>query len=171
VIAAINGLCMGGGLELALACHLRFASDRARLGVPEVQLGVIPGLGGTQRLPRLVGLARALDLVLTGDTIKAERAYEIGLVDRLVSRKEVLDEARAYARRLAERDPSVVAAVLRTLRDGTRLPMEAGLELEAETFGRLAGARFGWLGTDDTRTAVEWQLVDEHGGRHEHGKK
>lgn len=141
VIAAINGLCLGGGLELALACHIRFCSDRARLGLPEVQLGIIPGLGGTQRLPRLVGLSRALDLILTGDTINAERAFEIGLVDRIVSRKNVLAEARAYARRLAGRDRSLVDAVLRTVRDGARLPMEAGLLLEAETFGRVAAAR------------------------------
>ncbi len=171
VIAAINGLCLGGGLELALACHFRFCSEGVRLGVPEVQLGIIPGLGGTQRLPRRVGLSRALDLVLTGHTIKAERAFEIGLVDRVVSRGQVLDEARKYARRLAERDPSVVAAVLRTVRDGARLPMEAGLELEAETFGRLAGARFGPIGPDGARTTLEWQFVDEHGGRHEHGEK
>ncbi len=141
VIAAINGLCLGGGLELALACHFRFCSDRARLGLPEVQLGIIPGLGGTQRLPRLVGLSRALDLILTGDTITAERAFEIGLVDRIVSRKDVLLEARAFARRVASRDPSLVDAVLRTVRDGARLPMEAGLSLEAETFGRMAAAR------------------------------
>lgn len=170
MIAAINGLCLGGGLELALACHFRFCSDRARLGLPEVQLGLIPGLGGTQRLPRLVGLSRALDLVLIGDTIKAERALQIGLVDRIVSRNEVLDEARGYARRLARRDPSVVAAVLRTLRDGARLPMEAGLELEAETFGRLAEARIGPKSSDGTRARLEWQFVDEHGGRHEHGE-
>ena len=141
VIAAINGLCLGGGLELALACHIRFCSDGARLGLPEVQLGIIPGLGGTQRLPRLVGLSRALDLILTGDTIDAERAFQIGLVDRVVSRKDVLQEACAFARRLAGRAPSLVEAVLRTVKDGARLPLEAGLELEAETFGRVAAAR------------------------------
>ncbi len=143
VIAAINGLCLGGGLELALACHIRFCGDRARLGLPEVQLGIIPGLGGTQRLPRLVGLSRALDLILTGETIGAERAFQIGLVDRIVSRKDVLEEAVALARRLAGRDPSVVDAVLRTVRDGMELPIEAGLELEAKAFGRLAGTRAG----------------------------
>ena len=130
-------------MELALACHIRFCGDRARLGLPEVQLGIIPGLGGTQRLPRLVGLSRALDLILTGETIGAERAFQIGLVDRIVSRKDVLEEAVALARRLAGRDPSVVDAVLRTVRDGMELPIEAGLELEAKAFGRLAGTRAG----------------------------
>lgn len=143
LIAAINGLCLGGGMELALACHLRFCSTRARLGLPEVQLGIIPGLGGTQRLPRLVGVSRALDLILTGDTIDAERALQIGLVDRIVSRREVLMEALAFARRLARLDRALVDAVLRTVCEGARLPLDEGLELEAQSFGRLAGARTG----------------------------
>ncbi len=137
VIAAINGLCLGGGLEVAMACHLRFCSARARLGLPEVTLGFIPGLGGTQRLPRLVGVSKALDLILTGDTMKAEEARAIGLVDRVVQPHEVVKEAMRFAKRIVRRDPAVVAAVLESVMEGTKLSLEDGLTLEAATFGRL----------------------------------
>jgi enoyl-CoA hydratase len=137
VIAAINGLCLGGGLELAMACHLRFCSDRARLGLPEITLGLIPGLGGTQRLSRLVGIPRALDLILTGDTIKAEEAREIGLVDRVVPADEVLKEAVKFTKRLVKREPGAVAAALESIIEGSKLSLEEGLKLEAEAFGRL----------------------------------
>lgn len=137
VIAAINGLCLGGGLELALACHLRFCSEKARLGLPEITLGLIPGLGGTQRLPRLVGVSKALDLILTGDTIKAEVARDVGLVDRVVAADQVVSEARKFAQRLATRGTEVIAAAVESVVQGTRLSLEQGLSLEAEAFGRL----------------------------------
>jgi len=137
VIAAINGLCLGGGLELALACHLRFCSDKARLGLPEVTLGLIPGMGGTQRLPRLVGISKALDLILTGDTIKAEVARDVGLVDRVVAADQVVSEAVKFAQRLATRGTEVIAAAVESVVQGTRLSLEQGLTLEAEAFGRL----------------------------------
>ena len=137
VIAAINGLCLGGGLELAMACHLRFCSDRARLGLPELSLGLIPGLGGTQRLPRIVGVSRALRLILTGDTIAAAEAREIGLVDQVVSRDELMTVVMRFARRLATRSREAVAAALETTVRGAALELAEGLAIEADAFGRL----------------------------------
>jgi enoyl-CoA hydratase/carnithine racemase len=137
VVAAINGLCLGGGLELAMACHLRFCSDRARLGLPEITLGLIPGLGGTQRLPALVGTSRALSLVLTGDTVTAAEARNIGLVDEIVSASDLMTAVMKFARRIARRPPEAVAAALATIRFGGRGPRGAGMRLEAEAFGRL----------------------------------
>lgn len=134
VVAAINGLCLGGGLELAMACHFRFCSDRARLGLPEITLGLIPGLGGTQRLPTLVGRSRALSLVLTGDTIGSAEAREIGLVDEIVAAPDLMAEVMRFARRIARRPPEVVAAVLATMRS---VPRGTGMRVEAEAFGRL----------------------------------
>lgn len=136
VVAAINGLCLGGGLELAMACHLRYCSDRARLGLPEITLGLIPGLGGTQRLPALVGASRALSLVLTGDTVAAAEARQIGLVDEVVPAADLMPEVMKLARRIAQRSPEAVAAALATLRIGARAP-RGGMQAEAEAFGRL----------------------------------
>jgi enoyl-CoA hydratase len=137
VVAAINGLCLGGGLELAMACHLRFCSDRARLGLPEITLGLIPGLGGTQRLPALVGTSRALSLVLTGDTVAAEEARDIGLVDEVVPASQLTAAVIKFARRIAQRPPDAVAAALATIRGGGGGPRVAGMRAEAEAFGRL----------------------------------
>jgi enoyl-CoA hydratase len=136
VVAAINGLCLGGGLELAMACHLRFCSDRARLGLPEITLGLIPGLGGTQRLPALVGTSRALSLVLTGDTVSAPSALAMGLVDEVFPAEHLVAAAMKFAHRVAQRPPEVVAAALATIRGG-RGPRRAGMRGEAEAFGRL----------------------------------
>ncbi len=140
IVAAINGLCLGGGLELAMACHLRFCSQKARLGLPEVTLGLIPGLGGTQRLPRLIGVPRALDLILTGDTIKADKALEMGLVDRVMPAESLLSGALDYARRLSRRDSAVIAAALTCITDGVKLSLDDGLKLEIEMFSRLCGS-------------------------------
>jgi enoyl-CoA hydratase/carnithine racemase len=137
VVAAINGLCLGGGLELAMACHLRFCSDRARLGLPEITLGLIPGLGGTQRLPALVGTSRALSLVLTGDTVAADQAKQIGLVDEVVAAADLMAEVMKFARRIAQRPPPAVAAALATLRIGGGATRANGLRVEADAFGRL----------------------------------
>jgi len=137
VVAAINGLCLGGGLELAMACHLRFCSDRARLGLPEITLGLIPGLGGTQRLPALVGTSRALSLVLTGDTVAAAEARNIGLVDEIVSAADLMAAVIKFARRIAQRPPEAVAAALATIRVGGRRPRGAGMRAEAEAFAHL----------------------------------
>jgi enoyl-CoA hydratase len=137
VIAAINGLCLGGGLELAMACHLRFCSDRARLGLPEITLGLIPGLGGTQRLPALVGTSRALSLVLTGDTVAAAEARSIGLVDEVVPASDLMTAVIKFARRIAQRPPEAVAAALAAIRGGGGGPRRAGMREEAAAFGRL----------------------------------
>lgn len=137
VVAAINGLCLGGGLELAMACHFRFCSERARLGLPEITMGLIPGLGGTQRLPALVGTSRALSLVLTGDTVAAAEAKDIGLVDEVVPASELTAIVTKFARRIAQRPPAAVAAALATIRTSGRGTRAAGMRMEAEAFGRL----------------------------------
>src|SRR5262245_44398047 len=105
VIAAINGFALGGGCELAMACTIRIAADTARLGQPEINLGIIPGYGGSQRLPRLVGKGRALEILLTGDMVSAQRAYEIGLVNKVVPAAELMTAARAMAQTLATKAP------------------------------------------------------------------
>jgi len=137
IIAAINGICLGGGLELALACHLRFCSDRARLGFPEITLGLIPGLGGTQRLSRLTGSSRALSLILTGDTITAPEAKAIGLVDEVVPSAELIPVVLRSARRIARKPKEVIAAAIETVMKGGRLSLEEGMAMEARAFGHL----------------------------------
>jgi len=138
VVAALNGLfCLGGGLELALACHLRIAGDRVRLGLPEITLGIMPGFGGTQRLPRLVGTARALELILTGDRIKAEVGRGVGLVNEVVPDSEVLSRARAVAKKIAGMGQVAVRAALTAVIEGQTQPMASGLELESKLFGSL----------------------------------
>ena len=140
VIAAVNGFAFGGGCELALACHMRLASENAVLGLPEVSLGIIPGYGGTQRLPRLVGPGRALELILSGRRIKAEEAERIGLVNRVVPREQLLDEALRLAQSILKNGPLAVTAALEAVRRGLELPLEAGLRLESGLFGILAAS-------------------------------
>jgi len=139
VIAAINGFALGGGCELAMACHLRIASETAKFGQPEVKLGLGPGYGGTVRLPRLVGKGRALDLLLTGRMIDAAEALQIGLVNRVVPADRLLDEARAYLAGILEMAPLAVALVLEAVDAGYDLPQADALLLEANHFG-LASA-------------------------------
>jgi enoyl-CoA hydratase len=142
-VAAIHGFCLGGGLELAMCCDIRVASDDAQLGQPEIKLGLIPGGGGTQRLPRLVGLGRALLLNLTGDFIDAATAYQWGLVEKVVRREELLETALGIARTIAARSP-VSVAVLRELARTTRdLPLEEGLRREADGFRRCLESEDG----------------------------
>ena len=135
VIAAIQGFALGGGCELALACTLRIASERARLGQPEVKLGLLPGYGGTQRLPRLVGKGAALKLLLTGDMVGAEEAFRMGLVDEVVPAEALMPRAETLARTIAQQAPLAVASCLHAVESGYDLPIEAGLELEASLFG------------------------------------
>ena len=142
-LAAIHGFCLGGGLELAMCCDIRIAAEDARLGQPEIKLGLIPGGGGTQRLPRLVGLGRALLLNLTGDFVDAHTAYDWGLVEKVVPREEVLQAALEVARTIAERSPHSVA-VLRELARTTRdLPLEEGLRREAYAFRQCLASEDG----------------------------
>jgi enoyl-CoA hydratase/carnithine racemase len=144
-IAAINGYALGGGCELALSCDFRFAAQDARIGLPEVQLGIIPGSGGTQRLPRLVGLARARDLVYTGRHVDATEALEIGLVDRVVP-EDVFALASEQAARFAKGPTRAYAAAKRSLAASDR-PVEEGLRVEAEAFAPL-------FATDDQKEGM-----------------
>jgi enoyl-CoA hydratase len=142
-VAAIHGFCLGGGLELAMCCDIRVCSEDAQLGQPEIKLGLIPGGGGTQRLPRLVGLGRALLMNLTGDFVDAATAYEWRLVEKVVPRDELLDTALGIARTIASRSP-VSVAVLRELARTTRdLPLEEGLRREADGFRRCLESEDG----------------------------
>jgi len=134
VIAAVNGYCLGGGMELALACDIRVASSAARFGQPEVNLGIIPGGGGTQRLPRIVGLGAALKMILTGDMVGAEEALRLGLVDEVVEPAALLDRALALAETIASKSPVAVAAAKEATRAALSLPLDDGLKLETALF-------------------------------------
>lgn len=134
VIAAVNGFCLGGGMELALACDIRLASANAKFGQPEVNLGIIPGGGGTQRLPRIIGLGRALRLILTGDMITADDALRLGLVEEVVPPEVLLDRAVAIGEQIASRSPVAVAAAKEATRAAMSLPLEEGLRLETALF-------------------------------------
>lgn len=136
-IAAINGFALGGGCELAMACDIRVASEKARLGQPEVNLGVIPGFAGTQRLPRLVGRGRAKLLIFTGDIIDAAAAERLGLVDLVVPPDQVLEQARVLARKLAAKGPLAVVAAKRAIDMGLDLTLDAGSACEAGEFAAL----------------------------------
>jgi enoyl-CoA hydratase len=138
VIAAVNGFALGGGLELALACHIRIASSRAKFGLPEVKLGIIPGYGGTVRLPRLVGRGRALELMLTGDMIDAAEALRIGLVNRVEEPDAVLGAARDMARKMIANGPIALAMALEAVDRGMSTTIDDAQILESRLFGLLA---------------------------------
>jgi enoyl-CoA hydratase len=137
VIAAVNGFALGGGCELALACDFIYASERAKLGQPEVNLGVMCGFGGTQRLARRVGVARAMELILTGDAIGADEALRIGLVNKVCAPDQLMAEARKCAERIAQKGPLAIAYSRRAVRKSEELPLPAGNDLEAELFALL----------------------------------
>jgi len=143
VVAAIYGYCLGGGLELAMACDVRIAAEDAQLGQPEIKLGLIPGGGGTQRLPRLIGHGRALLLNLSGDPISGAQAYEWGLVERAVPRDELLDAALALARTLSERSPFAMGVVKQLATETRDIPLAQGLRAEAQAFMRTLGSEDG----------------------------
>jgi enoyl-CoA hydratase len=144
VIAAVNGFALGGGCELAMACHLRVASDTAKFGQPEVKLGLLPGYGGTVRLPRIVGKGRALELLLTGAIIDAAEALRIGLVNRVVPAERLMDEAEALARSIMDQGPLAVRSVLEAVDAGYEMSQADALLLESTLFGLLSS-------TDDMR--------------------
>jgi enoyl-CoA hydratase len=135
VIAQVNGFALGGGLELALACDFIYASDRAKFGLPEVGLGLVPGFGGTQRLTRRVGIARARELVFSGATIDAQRAQAIGLVNEVVPHAELAERVKSLALKIAEKAPLAVAAAKRLLSTGAETNLGAACELESRAFG------------------------------------
>ncbi len=135
VIAAINGFALGGGCELACACDIRLAADTARIGQPEVNLGIIPGYGGTQRFPRLVGKGKAKQLVMTGDMINATEAHRIGLVDEVYPAAELIAKAREMAAKIAAKGPVAIATAKRCINVGLEIDLATGLEYEATQFG------------------------------------
>src|SRR5207244_3580683 len=135
VIAAINGFALGGGCELALACHIRIASEKAQIGLPEVTLGIIPGYGGTQRMARLLGKGRALELICTGERVGAEEAERIGLVNRVVPADQLMATAESLARKIMSRGPLAVRAAIEAVMSGSEMPFEEGQFLEATLFG------------------------------------
>jgi enoyl-CoA hydratase len=141
VIAAVNGFALGGGCELAMACHVRIASDNAKFGQPEVKLGIAPGYGGTQRLPRLVGKGVALQLILTGEMIDAHEAHRIGLVTKVAPAGELLAEAERLLRGILAMGPLAVRLALEAVDQGLEMSLEQGLLLEANHFGLLAATR------------------------------
>lgn len=139
VIAAINGYALGGGCEVAMACTVRIAADTAKIGQPEISLGLLPGYGGTQRLPRFVGSGRALELMLTGEPVSAEEAWRIGLVNRVVPADALMTEARSLAEVLASKAPVAARHILEAVHDGMQMSLREGCALEASLFGLAAG--------------------------------
>ncbi|MBI4354378.1 MAG: enoyl-CoA hydratase/isomerase family protein [Candidatus Omnitrophica bacterium] len=138
VIAAINGVCLGGGNELAMACHLRIAGDRTRFGQPEISLGIIPGFGGTQRLARLIGKTKALEWILTGDLIMAQEAHRLGLVNHVVPQDQVMKAAKDLARKIASKGQVAVRLALQVTEQGLGQSLDDGLAEEASAFGQVA---------------------------------
>ena len=139
VLAAVRGFCLGGGCELALACHLRIAGSDARIGLPEVKLGIIPGYGGTQRLARIVGRSKALELLLCGRTMTAREALDAGLVSRVVNPEDLLSTCRELASRIAGQAPLAVRYCFEAVNRGYDLSLQAGLDLETALFGLASG--------------------------------
>jgi enoyl-CoA hydratase len=148
VIAAINGFALGGGCELAMACTIRVAASTARLGQPEVNLGLIPGYAGTQRLSRIVGTGRALELLLSGDHITADEAFRIGLVNRVVPAAELMTEAKRIATKLAAKAPIAIRYILDAVHQGVEMPLAQAQQFEATLFGLAAS-------TDDMREGTK----------------
>ncbi|HUF69693.1 MAG TPA: enoyl-CoA hydratase-related protein [Longimicrobiales bacterium] len=148
VVAAVNGFALGGGLELALACHLRIASSKAKFGLPEVKLGIIPGYGGTIRLPRLVGRGRALELILTGEMIDAAEAHRIGLVNRIAEPEQLMAETRALVGTIVANGPIALAMALESVDNAATSSVGNALRLESDLFGLLAS-------TDDMREGMQ----------------
>lgn len=135
IIAAVNGFALGGGCELAMACDIRIASEKAKFGQPEVPLGICPGFGGTQRLPRLVGEGRAKELIFTGDLIDAAEAYRIGLVNKVVPTGEAVNAAKELARKIISRAPVAVQMSKAAINKGRNVDLASGVDYEAEVFG------------------------------------
>lgn len=140
VIAAINAVALGGGLELAMACHIRIMSDRARIGQPESSLGIIPGWGGTQRLARLVGPSKAIEMIITGDPVNAQEAFRLGLANKVVPAGQVLFEAMGLAKKIASKSKLTNEAALRAIYGGLKTSLAEGLLLEADQFSALIGS-------------------------------
>lgn len=151
VIAAVNGYALGGGCELAMACDIRVASSKAKFGQPEVSLGLIPGFGGTQRLPRLVGLGNALNLLLTADQVSADEALRIGLVQKVTEPEQLMDEVYKLAERILSKGPDSVSLIKKVAHIGLNLDFAKATRLESREFGSL----FGNEGTEGMKAFLE----------------
>jgi len=141
VIAAVNGYALGGGCELAMACDIRIASENAKFGFPETTLGLMPGYGGTQFLPRLIGMGRAKYMILAGETFTATEAYQFGLVEKVCSGNHLMDEVSRLARKIASNGPFAVKACKRAIHTGMELPLEQALRVEMEEYDRVAHSK------------------------------
>ncbi len=141
VIAAIHGACVGGGQELVLACHMRIASDRTRFAQPEITLGIIPGFGGSQRLPKIVGASRAAELILTGDIITPQEAYRIGLVNKVVSDGSLIKTAREMAKKIARHGLPAIQAAMRAMRQGLDKTIAEGMLVEEKEFRTITSTK------------------------------
>ena len=146
-IAAINGVALGGGMELALACHMRIIGDRARLGQPEINLGIIPGWGGTQRLTRIVGPAKSAELILTGDNLTAQEAYRLNLVNKVVPGGEVLKTAKDLAKKIVSKGAMAIAAAMDSISKARDAALSDGLAVEANNVAKL-------VGTEDAKEGI-----------------
>ena len=140
-IAAINGFCLGGGLELAMSCHIRIASDRALMGLPEILLGIIPGFGGTQRLPRIVGMSKATEMILSGDPIRAEEALAVGLVSKVVPKDTLIEETKKFAAKIISKSSPAMATALRSIGQGAQVDIVKAMDIESACFGDLYGTQ------------------------------
>lgn len=154
VIAAINGFALGGGCELAMSCHIRYAADTAKLGQPEINLGIIPGWGGTQRLPRLVGRGRAIELMITGDMLTAEDAKCWGLVNRVFPAAELKDAAQKLAQRLANNAPLAIRAILHAVDEGLQVGLVKGMDVERAGF-------VGIVNSEDAKAGIQAFLTKQ----------
>jgi enoyl-CoA hydratase/carnithine racemase len=154
VIAAINGFALGGGCELAMSCHIRYAADTAKLGQPEINLGIIPGWGGTQRLPRLVGRGRALELMITGDMLTAAEAERWGLVNRVFPAAELKDATLKLAHRLANQAPLASRAILHAVDEGLQVGLVKGMDIERAAF-------VGIVNSEDAHTGIQAFLTKQ----------
>ena len=160
VIAAINGFALGGGCELALACDIRLASTKAKLGQPEVSLGLIPGYGGTQRLARIVGRGKAMQLILSGATIRADEAYRIGLVDEICEPEELMDKAQAMADEIASKGPLAIIQAKQCISGGLELTLAEGCPLVSKILGEVCGSSDK---TEGTKAFMEKRKADFKG--------
>lgn len=141
VIAAVNGFALGGGLELAMSCHIRYASENAKLGLPEVSLGLIPGYGGTQRLAQLVGKGKALEMICSAGMLSATEAQEWGLVNKVVTQDQLLEEVKALAKTIARQSPQAISQAIKSVRAGYEMSQKEALQVEIENFGACFGSK------------------------------
>ena len=141
IIALVNGFALGGGCEISLACHIRLASDNAMFGQPEVKLGLIPGWGGTQRLPRIVGKGLATELIITGKIIDSNEAYRIGLVNRILKKNNLIEESFEFAKLILKNGPKAISKSLSCINNSSNSSLNDGLENELETFSKLFGSQ------------------------------